>query len=185
MGLGPGGTIKVQKNGPDRTVLSIIVFLCQRDKFEGYSSIGLPAYQRGQMQERPLSAYAFLDPRCKYPLPASFDYSSYIETEQELWALFPETQGQRVNFCQLGLTANLYVEAPEDGSGMKPDETYFLMPFADRMMRPLRMKVVRKLTLGEYRMSHLTALRLSEQLDGTSEIMDEVHLKILGPEIIA
>ena len=132
-----------------------------------------------------MSAYAFLDPRCKYPLPASFDYSSYIETEQELWALFPETQGQRVNFCQLGLTANLYVEAPEDGSGMKPDETYFLMPFADRMMRPLRMKVVRKLTLGEYRMSHLTALRLSEQLDGTSEIMDEVHLKILGPEIIA
>jgi len=132
-----------------------------------------------------LSAYAFLDPRCKYPLPANFDYPGYIETEQELWALFPETEGKRVNFCQLGLTASLYVEAPEDGSELQPGQTYFLMPCPDRTMRPLRMHVVRKLTLAEYRMSHLTALRLSDKLDGTGEIMDEVHLRILGPEIIA
>ena len=58
------------------------------------------------------------------------------------------------------------------------------MPCADRTMRPLRMKVVRKLTLAEYRMSHLTAIRLSEKLEGTSEIMDDVHLQILGQEII-
>ncbi len=131
-----------------------------------------------------MSAYSFLDPRCTYPLPEGFDYAGYIDTEQELWALFPETQGKRANFCQVGLTASLYVEAAEDWSELKPGETYFLMPFPDRTMRPLRMQAVRKLTLSEYRMSHLTALRLSEQLEGAGEIMDEVHLRILGPEII-
>jgi len=131
-----------------------------------------------------LSAYAFLDPCCKYPLPGDFDFAAYIETEQELWALFPETEGKRVNFCQLGLTAGLYVDVPEDGTELKPGETYFLMPCPDRTMRPLRMHIVRKLTLMEYRMSHLTALRLSEKLDGTGDIMDEVHLRILGPEIV-
>jgi hypothetical protein len=132
-----------------------------------------------------LSAYAFLNPRCKYPLPASFDFSGYIEAEQELWALFPETDGKRVNFCQVGLTAGLYVEVADDGSELKAGETYFLMPCPDRSMRPLRMRVLRNLTLSEYRMSHLTALRLSDKLEGTGDIMDEVHLRILGPEIIA
>jgi hypothetical protein len=47
------------------------------------------------------------------------------------------------------------------------------------------MKMLRKLTLGEYRMSHLTAIRLRDKLEDTSDIMDEVHLQILGPEIIA
>jgi hypothetical protein len=131
-----------------------------------------------------LSAYAFLDPRCKFALPASFDYAAYIEIEQELWALFPETYGKRVNFCQLGLTASLYIEAPEDRSELKPGETYFLMPFADRTMRPLRMQSLRKLTLNEYRLSHITAVRLGEMLEGAGEIMDEVHLKILGPESV-
>ena len=132
-----------------------------------------------------MPAYAFLDPRCKYPLPASFDYAGYVETEQELWALFPETEGKRVNFCQIGLTASLYVGVAEDGSELKAGETYFLMPCPDRNMRPLRMRFLRNLTLSEYRMSHITALRLSDKLDGTGDIMDEVHLRILGPEIIA
>ena len=132
-----------------------------------------------------MSVYAFLDPRARYKLPDGFDYSAYIETEQELWALFPETEGKRVNFCQLGLTASLYVEVPDDGGDLGSGETYFLMPWPDRTMRPLRMKQIRRLTLGEYRMSHLTALRMSEKLDGTGEIMDDVHLQILGPEIIS
>jgi hypothetical protein len=132
-----------------------------------------------------LSVYALLNPRSKYPLPAGFDYAGYIEAEQELWALFPETDGKRVNFCQVGLTAGLYVDIAEDGSELKAGETYFLMPCADRTMRPLRMRVIRNLTLSEYRMSHLTALRLSDKLEGTGDIMDEVHLRILGPEIIA
>ena len=131
-----------------------------------------------------MSAYSFLDARCQYPLPESFDYAGYIDTEQELWALFPETHGLRVNFCQVGLTANLFVEAAEDGSELALDETYFLMPFPDRTMRPLRMRVLRKLTLAEYRLAHITAQRMSEELADTSEIMDEVHLHILGPEIV-
>lgn len=131
-----------------------------------------------------MSAYSFLDPRCKYPLPDSFNYKNYIDTEQELWALFPETHGMRVNFCQVGLTASLYIEAVDDGSELKVDETYFLMPFPDRTIRPMRMRAVRKLTLAEYRLSHITAQRMSEELADTTEIMEEVQLRILGPEIV-
>ncbi len=131
-----------------------------------------------------MSAYSFLDPHCNYPLPEGFDYVGYIDTEQELWALFPETHGMRVNFCQVGLTASLFVEAVEDGSELTSDETYFLMPFPDRTMRPLRMRVLRKLTLAEYRLSHITAQHMGEELADTGEIMDEVHLRILGPEIV-
>lgn len=131
-----------------------------------------------------MSAYSFLDPHSKYALPESFDYAGYIDTEQELWALFPETHGMRVNFCQMGLTASVFVESVEDGSELAGDETYFLMPFPDRTMRPLRMRMIRKLTLGEYRLSHITAQRMGEQLQDTGEIMDEVHLHILGPEIV-
>jgi len=131
-----------------------------------------------------LSAYSFLDPRCKYSLPESFDYASYIETEQELWALFPETHGMRVNFCQVGLTASLFIESVEDATELTSEETYFLMPFPDRTMRPMRMRMLRKLTLSEYRLSHITAQRMSEELADTGEIMDEVHLHILGPEIV-
>ena len=138
-----------------------------------------------QTKERStLSAYSFLDPRSKYPLPASFDYAGYIETERELWAFFPQTEGKRVNFCQVGLTASLFIEAPDNGGELKPGETYFLMPFPDRTMRPLRMRVLRKLTLNEYRLSHITAVRLGEMLEGAGDIMDEVHLEILGPEIV-
>jgi hypothetical protein len=42
------------------------------------------------------------------------------------------------------------------------------------------MQMLRKLTLNEYRLSHITAVRLGEMLEGAGEIMDEVHLKILG-----
>ena len=143
-----------------------------------------PPPNAGRPRSATLSAYAFLDPRCKYALPSSFDYAGYIDTERELWALFPETYGKRVNFCQLGLTASLYIEAPEDRSELKPGETYFLMPFADRTMRPLRMQTLRKLTLNEYRLSHITAVRLGEMLEGAAEIMDEVQLRILGPESV-
>ena len=143
-----------------------------------------PPKTRADQEDHTLSAYAFLDPRCKYALPSSFDYAGYIETERELWALFPETYGKRVNFCQLGLTASLYIEARENGSELKPGETYFLMPFADHTMRPLRMQMLRKLTLNEYRLSHITAVRLGEMLEGAGEIMDEVQLKILGPESV-
>jgi hypothetical protein len=78
-----------------------------------------------------VSSYSFIEPDSAYPLPKSFNYSDYIETEQEMWALFPETEGKRVNFCQLGLTAKIYVESPVAGE-LGEDETYFLMPCPDK-----------------------------------------------------
>src|SRR5437667_1961491 len=109
--------------------------------------------------ELPVSEYTFLSPLACYPLPKGFDFAAYLETENEFWAFFPETQGRRVNFCQVGLTAQIYVESSSTQSNLAADETYFLMPCADQTMRPMRMKAVRRLTLGEFRISHLTALR--------------------------
>ena len=130
-----------------------------------------------------MSSYSFIEPDSAYPLPKSFDYSDYIETEQEMWALFPETEGKRVNFCQLGLTAKIFVESGSAGE-LADDETYFLMPCPDRKLRPVRMRQVRRLTLDEFRMSHITAIRLADKLTGTNRVLEEIHMRILGPEIL-
>jgi hypothetical protein len=130
-----------------------------------------------------VSTYSFIEPDSAYTLPRSFNYSDYIETEQEMWALFPETEGKRVNFCQLGLTAKIYVESDLAGELLE-DETYFLMPCQDRKLRPIRMRQVRRLTLDEFRMSHITAIRLADKLSGTTRVLEEIHLQILGPEIM-
>lgn len=130
-----------------------------------------------------MTTYSFLEPGVSYPLPTSFSYQDYVETEQELWALFPETDGKRVNFCQMGLTAQIFVESFASGD-LANDETYFLMPCEDRALRPVRMKAVRRLTLEEFRMSHITALRLADKLTGTGRVMEAIHMEIMGPEIV-
>jgi hypothetical protein len=131
-----------------------------------------------------LSDYTFLDPSSSYPLPRSFNYQEYVETERELWALFPETDGRRVNFVQIGLTAQIYAEMPEDGSELKFDETYILMPCPDQSMRPIRMKATRRLTLSEYRMGHLTAIKLIGKVNEAGEVMREIGCRILGDEVL-
>ena len=131
-----------------------------------------------------MSEYAFLDPGVCYRLPGSFNYEDYIETERELWALFPETDGKRVNFIQVGLTAQIFTEIPDDRSELGPDETYVLMPCPDRTMRPLRMEACRRLTLSEYRMGHLTAIKLIGRMSEATGIMQEIGYQILGPEVI-
>ncbi len=131
-----------------------------------------------------MSEYAFLDPGVSYRLPGSFNFDDYIETERELWALFPETDGKRVNFIQVGLTAQIFAEVPDDASELGPGQTYLLMPCADRTMRPVRMEACRRLTLSEYRMGHLTAVKLIGRMSEASEIMQEIGHQILGPEVI-
>ena len=91
-----------------------------------------------------MSRFSFLAPCAEYALPGTFRYSDYIETEQEMWALFPETEGKRVNFCQMGLTATIFVESTASGELMS-NETYFLMPCEDAMLRPIRMRSLRRL----------------------------------------
>jgi hypothetical protein len=130
-----------------------------------------------------VSTYSFIEPDSAYSLPKSFNYSDYIETEQEMWALFPETEGKRVNFCQLGLTAKIFIESEVAGD-LGEDETYFLMPCSDRKLRPIRMRQVRRLTLDEFRMSHITAIRLADKLSSTTRVLEEIHMQILGPEIL-
>ena len=130
-----------------------------------------------------MSTYSFIEPDSAYSLPRSFSYNDYIETEQEMWALFPETEGKRVNFCQLGLTAKIYIES-EYGGELREEETYFLMPCPDRTLRPIRMRQLRRLTLDEFRMSHITAIRLADKLSGTTRVLEEIHLQILGPDIL-
>ena len=78
-----------------------------------------------------MSDYTFIEPNAAFPLPATFNFDEYIETERELWALFPETDGRRVNFVQIGLTAMIYAEVPDNGGELAFDETYILMPCQD------------------------------------------------------
>ncbi len=131
-----------------------------------------------------MSAFALLDPASSYPLPKTFSYADYIEAEQELWAIFPETDGKRVNFVQVGLTAQVYTEVFDDGSELEPNETYLVMPCPDLTMRPIRMEVCRRLTLSEYRMGHLTAVKLMGMVPEVGDIMREIGVQILGPEVI-
>jgi hypothetical protein len=40
-------------------------------------------------------------------------------------------------------------------------------------------------TLEEFRMSHLTSMRMSHKLFGLGQLMDEVSRQVPGPEIVA
>jgi hypothetical protein len=131
-----------------------------------------------------VSDYVFLEPAACFPLPKSFNFDEYIETEQELWALFPETDGRRVNFIQIGLTAQIFAEVADRGLPLAPDETYVLMPCADYTMRPIRMQACRRLTLSEYRMGHLTAIKLMGKVNEAGEVMREIGSQILGAEVL-
>ena len=131
-----------------------------------------------------MSRFAFIDPSACFRLPASFNYREYIETERELWALFPETDGRRVNFVQIGLTAQIYAEVVDEGDELGPDETYILMPCPDNTLRPIRMESCRRLTLTEYRMGHLTAVKLLGKMSEANEVMREVGTQILGQEVL-
>lgn len=121
---------------------------------------------------------------CSFPLPSRFDYEAYIDVERELWALFPETDGQRVNFSQVGLTGQLFAEVSETHDELNTDETYFLMPCLDHMMRPVRMRMKRRLTTSEYRMAYLTALKFVGKFQEMATVMAQVEEKILGAEVL-
>ncbi|MBC8164349.1 MAG: hypothetical protein H7Y20_00595 [Bryobacteraceae bacterium] len=131
-----------------------------------------------------MSEYSFIKPNAAFPLPRTFKYDEYIETEQELWALFPETDGCRVNFVQIGLTALIYAEVRDTGAELAIDETYILMPFKDFTMRPVRMRACRRLTLSEYRMGHLTAIKLVGRVNDACEVMRDIGCQILGEEVL-
>ncbi len=131
-----------------------------------------------------MSQYSFIEPHAAFPLPATFNFDDYIETEQELWALFPETDGRRVNFVQIGLSAMIYAEVPESHEELAMDETYILMPCRDYTMRPIRMRACRRLTLSEYRMGHLTAIKLVGRVSEAGEVMREIGCQILGEEVL-
>lgn len=126
-----------------------------------------------------------LIPTCAcFPLPADFDFEGYLEIEQELWALFPETEGKRANFVQVGLCAQIMVEVPESETELGMDETYLLIPCADQTIRPVRMRSVRRLTLSEYRMAHLTAVKLIGKVTAAVQVMRSVGTEMLGEEVL-
>jgi hypothetical protein len=135
-----------------------------------------------------LNSISFMTAGERIPLPPTFDYDGYLDSEQELDMLFPEVNGRRANFIQIGLTAAIYAEEPETGEPLAADETYFLMPDRDSAgvcMRPIRMRPVRRMTLGDYRMAHLTAIKLIGKLNDIGKAMHEVGTAILGDEVIS
>ena len=46
------------------------------------------------------------------------------------------------------------------------------------------MEARRRLTLSEYRMGHLTAIKLMGRMNEAAEVLREVGYQILGPEVI-
>jgi hypothetical protein len=134
-----------------------------------------------------LNSISFVAPGERIPLPAAFDYDGYLDAEQELNMLFPEVNGQRANFIQVGLTAAVYAEAPDTGAPLGDHETYVLMPDRDLegvCLRPIRMRPIKRLTVADYRMAHLTAIKLIGKLGGVGEAMHSIGLAILGDEVI-
>lgn len=134
-----------------------------------------------------LNSISFFPPGERIPLPVTFDYDGYLDLEQELNMLFPEVNGRRANFIQVGLTASVYAEEPDTGAPLERDETYVLMPDRDLQgvcLRPLRMRMIRRMTLTDYRMAHLTAVKLMGKLNEVGEAMHDVGLAILGDEVI-
>jgi len=131
-----------------------------------------------------MSDYVYLAPGSSYPLPVSFNFSDYIEVEKELWALFPETDGKRTNFTQIGLSAMIFTEVPDKGNELEIDETYMLMPCPDLYLRPIRMRACRRLTLEEYRMGHLTAVKLIGKMTAAIPLIHAIGGSILGEEVI-
>lgn len=134
-----------------------------------------------------LNSISFVPPGQRIPLPASFDYEGYLDTEQELNMLFPEVNGRRANFIQIGLTAAVYAEVPDTSDSLGDNETYVLMPDQDAegvCLRPIRMRPIRRLTLSDYRMAHFTAIKLIGQVSEISEAMQCVGVAILGDEVI-
>lgn len=127
-----------------------------------------------------MSSYTFINPDTFYRLPRDFNYREYIDIERELWAFFPETIGRRVNFCQTGLTAQVYAEVGDDGTELAEQETYFLMPCADGKMKPIRMRFMRRLTLAEFRMTYLTAVKLGGELTKIVDVFRSLDDKVLG-----
>jgi hypothetical protein len=89
-----------------------------------------------------------------------------------------------VNFIQIGLTAQIYAQTLDDRSELKPEETYILMPCEDGAMRPIRMRACRRLTLSEYRMGHMTAVKLIGKVSEAGEVMREIGYQILGEEVL-
>jgi len=89
-----------------------------------------------------------------------------------------------LTFANSAWPAQICVGCSANRGELAESETYFLMPFPDCTLRPMRMTALRRLTLSEYRLSHLTALRLREQLAHAGPVIEEVHLQILGPELL-
>ena len=52
-------------------------------------------------------------------------------------------------------------------------------------MRPIRMRACRRLTLSEYRMGHLTAIKLVGKVNEAGEVMREIGCQILGEEVLS
>ena len=46
------------------------------------------------------------------------------------------------------------------------------------------MEACRRLTLSEYRMGHLTAIKLIGKINEAAEVMREIGGEILGPEVL-
>ena len=131
--------------------------------------------------------YARQDPNYFSSTLSTFNFEEYIETERELWALFPETDGKRVNFLQVGLTAQIFAQMADDASEPRLWMKAIRSPQAvveDFMTRPNSAARRRLTPLLEYRMGHLTAIKLIGSERAACGSPREIGCQILGAEVL-
>ncbi len=133
-----------------------------------------------------MSIYSFLDQSYIKRIPRTFDYDFYRDIEEEFWCFFPETFGKRVNLVSIGLTANLYIESFVDkDQELSQNEIYVFMPYPDYVMKPMRMILLKRLDLEEFRRCNLTCVKLMGKCQELSTLLKEAGLEILGPELLS
>lgn len=130
-----------------------------------------------------MSDYSFLPADAFFRAPREFNFDEYIEIEKELWMIFPETEGHRVNFIQFGISALLMIDVADDGSEITTTEAYFVMPCENGDLKPIRMRAIRHLTLDEYRMAAHSSLKLVDILEPLRPVMKNIGRAVTGDEI--
>lgn len=115
-----------------------------------------------------------------YKYSADFDFGAYREVEQEMKMLFPEIGERRANFIQFGNSAILMAEVlDDDRSPVGHDETYYFTPCGDGL-RSIRFKVLRHMSVDEFRMAIITAQRTSFLMLPLKKVIQSIAETIVG-----
>jgi hypothetical protein len=134
-----------------------------------------------------LSDHCFLPLDVSYEAPPTFDFDEHMEVEHELWMLFPETENLRVNFVHMGLSAVLMVQSDSTSDELAPHEAYYPMVSKGKdgpYVAPMRMKVLRHMTLEEFRFANFSSLKSKDSMKPLIPLVSKLGKEIVGENFL-